>query len=165
MNKDIYRNIAAVTAIFIISLSVMLITNYFQVRGVTPLQTEVVETLKLLNDTNPDNPELQEQIRQLDLLARRAYFIQADHLKLGVYILLGMVAVFVVCLRFYFKGEMHIPDKEIDPIDEWMLKSNMEYVRVGRSLFIFRVLIISFLSNGEDRECGGGNTNSREYAS
>ena len=90
MNKDIYRNIAAVTAIFIISLSVMLITNYFQVRGVTPLQTEVVETLKLLNDTNPDNPELQEQIRQLDLLARRAYFIQADHLKLGVYILLGM---------------------------------------------------------------------------
>ena len=46
MNKDIYRNIAAVTAIFIISLSVMLITNYFQVRGVTPLQTEVVETLK-----------------------------------------------------------------------------------------------------------------------
>lgn len=35
MNKDIYRNIAAVTAIFIISLSVMLITNYFQVRGVT----------------------------------------------------------------------------------------------------------------------------------
>ena len=82
MNKDIYRNIAAVTAIFIISLSVMLITNYFQVRGVTPLQTEVVETLKLLNDTNPDNPELQEQIRQLDLLARRAYFIQADHLKI-----------------------------------------------------------------------------------
>ena len=37
MNKDIYRNIAAVTAIFIISLSVMLITNYFQVRGVTPV--------------------------------------------------------------------------------------------------------------------------------
>lgn len=142
MNKDIYRNIAAVTAIFIISLSVMLITNYFQVRGVTPLQTEVVETLKLLNDTNPDNPELQEQIRQLDLLARRAYFIQADHLKLGVYILLGMVAVFVVCLRFYFKGEMHIPDKEIDPIDEWMLKSkSRKYITwsmfglVGVSLF------------------------------
>lgn len=142
MNKDIYRNIAAVTAIFIISLSVMLITNYFQVRGVTPLQTEVVETLKLLNDTNPDNPELQEQIRQLDLLARRAYFIQADHLKLGVYILLGMVAVCVVCLRFYFKGEMHIPDKEIDPIDEWMLKSkSRKYITwsmfglVGVSLF------------------------------
>ena len=46
MNKDIYRNIAAVTAIFIISLSVMLITNYFQVRGVTPNQIiEKVESL------------------------------------------------------------------------------------------------------------------------
>ena len=163
MNKDIYRNIAAVTAIFIISLSVMLITNYFQVRGVTPLQTEVVETLKLLNDTNPDNPELQEQIRQLDLLARRAYFIQADHLKLGVYILLGMVAVFVVCLRFYFKGEMHIPDKEIDPIDEWMLKSkSRKYITwsmfglVGVSLF-FVFLSSPFLAT-EKTESATGET-------
>ena len=75
MNKDIYRNIAAVTAIFIISLSVMLITNYFQVRGVTPLQTEVVETLKLLNDTNPDNPELQEQIRQIGFISSQGLFL------------------------------------------------------------------------------------------
>ena len=64
MNKDIYRNIAAVTAVFIITLSVMLITNYFQVRGITPLQTEVIETLKALNDTKANNPESQEQIGQ-----------------------------------------------------------------------------------------------------
>lgn len=148
MNKDIYRNIAAVTAIFIISLSVMLITNYFQVRGVTPLQTEVVETLKQLNDTNPDNQELQEQIRQLDLLARRAYFIQEGHLKAGVYILLGMVAVFVVCLRFYFKGEMHIPDKEIDPIDEWMLKTqSRKYITWGMFGLVGIALLFVFLSS------------------
>lgn len=33
MNKDIYRNIAAVTAIFIISLSVMLIIELFSSEG------------------------------------------------------------------------------------------------------------------------------------
>lgn len=148
MNKDIYRNIAAVTAVFIITLSVMLITNYFQVRGITPLQTEVIETLKELNGTNADNPVLQEQIRQLDLLARRAYFIQEDHLKSGVYILLGMVLIFVLSLRFYFKGEMHIPDKEIDPIDEWMLKSkSRRYLTWGTLGLVAVALLFVFLSS------------------
>lgn len=148
MNKDIFRNIALVTAIFIISLSTMLITNYFQVRGVTPLQTDVVETLKQLNDTNSDNPQLQEQIRQLDLLARRAYFIQYDHLKIGVYILLGMIVVFVVCIRFYFAGAMNIPDKEIDPIDEWMIKSkSRKYITWGATGLAVVSLIFVFLSS------------------
>lgn len=148
MNKDIFRNVAIVTAIFMVTLSTMLITNYFQVRGTTPLQTEVVETLKQLNDTNPDNPELQEQIRQLDLLARRAYFIQSDHLKTGVYILLGMVAVFVVCLRFYFAGAMEIPDKEIDPVDEWMIKSrSRKYITWGTAGLVAVSLLFVFLSS------------------
>lgn len=148
MNKDIYRNIAVVTAVFIISLSTMLITNYFQVRGTTPLQTEVIETLKELNDTGSNNPELQEQIRQLDLLARRAYFIQADHLKTGAYILLGMVVVLVVCLRFYFAGAMNLPDKEIDPIDEWMIKSkSRKYVTWGMGGLVAVSFLFVFLSS------------------
>jgi len=123
MKKVILRNIALVSAIFIVAFSIMLITNYFQVRGTTPLQTEVVETLKELNDQNANNPVLQEQIRQLDLLARRAYFVQMDHLMGGVYILLGMLAVFIICTRLYFAQTKDIPDKEIDPIDEWAIKT------------------------------------------
>jgi len=121
--KAILRNIAIVSAIFIVTFSIMLITNYFQVRGATPLQTEVMETLKQINDQNSNNTVLQEQIRQLDLLSRKAYFVQADHLKTGVYILLGMLAVFVISARFYFTREKDIPDKEIDPIDEWAIKT------------------------------------------
>lgn len=163
MNKDIFRNVAIVTAIFMVTLSTMLITNYFQVRGTTPLQTEVIETLKELNDTNSDNPRLQEQIRQLDLLARRAYFIQSDHLKIGVYILLGMVAVFVVCLRFYFAGAMNIPDKEIDPIDEWMIKSkSRRYLTWGTAGLAAVSLLFVFLSSPYLR--GAGDTQEAEQA-
>ncbi len=147
MNKDIYRNIAAVTAVFIIALSTMLITNYFQVRGTTPLQTEVIETLKQLNESNSDNVQLQEQIRQLDLLARKAYFIQADHLKTGVYILLTMLGIFVVCLRFYYAGSMNIPEKEIDPIDDWMIKSkSRKYITWGTVGLAAAALGFVFLS-------------------
>lgn len=123
MKKVILRNIAIVSAVFIVTFSIMLITNYFQVKGTTPLQTEVVETLKELNDQNTGNSALQEQIRQLDLLARKAYFVRMDHLMAGVYILMGMLAVFIICIRLYFAREKDIPDKKIDPIDEWAIKT------------------------------------------
>ena len=132
MKKDVFRNIAIVTSIFILLLSTMLIINYFQVRDVTPLQTEVVETLKSLNDANSENVELQEQIRQLDLLARKAYFVQSGHLKAGIYILLGLIGILMVCLRLYFENTKEIPDKEIDPIDDWILKSkSRKYINWG----------------------------------
>lgn len=123
MNKVILRNIAIISAIFIVTFSIMLITNYFQVRGTTPLQTEVVETLKKLNDENNGNLALQEQIRQLDLLARKAYFVRIDHLVVGVYILLGMLIVFIVSARLYFVRDKNIPLKAIDQMDEWIIKT------------------------------------------
>lgn len=106
-----------------LTVATMLAINYFQVRQVTPLQTDVMETLKGLNEMNSDNEQLQLQIRQLDLLARKAYFVQEDHQKVGVYLLLGMAVVFIVCLRGYYQGVMHVAPKEIDLFDEWLVQS------------------------------------------
>ena len=134
MKKVIFRNIAIVSAIFTVSFSVMLIANYFQIKDVNPLQTEVAETLKQLNDGNANNPMLQEQIRQLDLLARKAYFVSFNRLMTGVYILLGMLAVFFVCTHFYFSGNKDVPDKDIDPIDEWAVKTKARKYVIGGAL-------------------------------
>ncbi len=158
MKKAILRNIAIVSAIFIVTLSIMLITNYFQVRGTTPLQTEVVETLKEINDQDSGNPALQEQIRQLDLLARKAYFVQMDHLLTGVYILLGMLAVFIICTRLYFVSDKNIPDKEIDPIDEWAIKTKARkyviWVAAGIAgvALVFVVLSSPYLKQSQPAE-------------
>ncbi|GHT08831.1 hypothetical protein FACS189426_05430 [Bacteroidia bacterium] len=148
MNKKIIRNIAIVSAIFIVAFSIMLITNYFQVKGVNPLQTEVIETLKQINDENANNTELQEQIRQLDLLARRAYFVRMDHLMTGVYILVAMLAVFLVSLHLYFSDSKQIPDKKIDPIDEWVIKTNARrYVNWAVGVLVVAALVFAGLSS------------------
>lgn len=148
MKKVIFRNIAIVTAIFIFTLSIMLITNYFQVRGTTPLQAEVVETLKQLNDANSNNPELQEQIRQLDLMARKAYFVKYDHLMNGIYILIGMLIIFIVCIRFYFASYKNIPDKELDPIDEWAIKTKArQFVLWGTSAIAVGAVFFAVLTS------------------
>ena len=123
MRKTISRNIAIVSAIFIVAFSIMLITNYFQVSGSETIQSEMIEKLKQANEELGNNPQLQEQIRELDLLARKAYFISHNRLKMGVVILLVMVIVFVTALRIYFAKSKNIPDKKNDPIDDWLLKS------------------------------------------
>ena len=148
MKKIIFRNIAIISAVFILTFSIMLITNYFQVRGANPLQTEVMETLKQINDVNSENVELKEQIRTLDLLARRAYFVNVDHLMGGVYILLFMLAALFVSLRFYYAKEKDIPDKNIDPIDEWIIKTNArKYVKWSAVGLVCVALCFVFLSS------------------
>ena len=148
MNKNIFRNIAAVTAVFALTLSIMLVTNFFQVRKATPLQAEVTETLKTLNDQNADNPELQEQIRQLDLLSRRAYFTGESHLKTGIYLLLAMLGVLILCLRLYYEGVKNIPEKDIDPLDDWLIRSkSRKYVLGGAGALAAAALVLAFLSS------------------
>ncbi|MFV0555120.1 MAG: PQQ-binding-like beta-propeller repeat protein [Mangrovibacterium sp.] len=145
MKRKIYRNIAIVSAIFAISFSVMLTTNYFQVRKSTPLQAEVLETLKTLNYQDAGNVELQEQIRLLDLQARRAYFATQASLKMGIYILIGMLAVMLIMLRLYYAEYRNIPDKEIDPIDEWAIKSKARnYVLGGVMTLAVVSLLLAF---------------------
>ena len=146
MKKTITRNIAIITAIFATVFSIMLITNYFQVKGSDMLQTEVIETLKQINDDNANNPELKEQIRRLDLLARKAYFVSHERLMAGVYILFVMLAILIFSLRLFYAEVKNIPDKEIDPIDEWAIKTSArKYVKwIGGGLilaaFVFALL-------------------------
>ncbi len=121
--RKLYRNISVVTTVFMLVLAVMLGVSYYQMQQVSPLETGVMETLKELNETNGDNELLGQQIRELDLLSRKAYFVKEGQLKVGLYLLLGMAAVLAVCLNLYFKETKNLPEKEFDPIDEWMIKS------------------------------------------
>ena len=121
--RKLYRNIAIVTVVFMLALTTMLGVSYYQMQRVSPLETGVMETLKELNESNGDNEGLQQQIRQLDLLSRKAYFVHEGQLKMGTYLLLAMALVLVVCLNLYYKETKNLPEKDLDPIDEWMNKS------------------------------------------
>ena len=159
MNRNVYRNIAFVTVAFALALFVMLGVSWVQMRQATPLQTEVMETLKQLNESNTENVELAEEIRQLDLLSRKAYFTQKSHLKSGAWILCAMALVIGLCLRMYFKDTKNLPEKELDPIDEWLTKSNArKYIGWGVGGLAAASVLFAVLSSGRVR--GSMNDNS-----
>jgi hypothetical protein len=155
MRKAISRNTAIISAIFIVAFSIMLIINYFQVSSSETLQSEVIENLKQVNEELGNNLQLQEQIRELDLLARKAYFINLDRLKTGVIILVFMILVFVISIRIYFEKSKDIPNKEIDPIDEWLIKSKTRkyvvWITSGLALggIVFAVLTSPYLKTAK----------------
>ena len=149
MKRNVYRNIALVTVLFALVLLVMMGVSWVQMRQVTPLQTEVMETLKQLNESNTENAELAEQIRQLDLLSRKAYFTQETHLKVGAWILCAMAVVIGLSLRMYFKDTKNLPEKELDPIDEWMIKCNARrYIGYGMLGVGCLVLVFAVFTSG-----------------
>ena len=149
MKRNVYRNIALVTTIFALVLLVMMGVSWVQMRQVTPLQTEVMETLKQLNESNTENAELAEQIRQLDLLSRKAYFTQETHLKIGAWILCAMAVVIGLSLRMYFKDTKNLPEKELDLIDEWMIKCNARrYIGYGMLGVGCLVLVFAVFTSG-----------------
>lgn len=146
--KKIYRNIAIVTAVFMVVLTIMLGVSYYQMQSVSPLQSEVMQTLKTLNEGNGDNESLQQQIRQLDLISRKAYFVQEGQLKSGIYILLGMAVVLLVSLNMYYKETKTLPDKHLDPIDEWMNKSrSRKYLTWTSVASAAAVVLVVFFQN------------------
>ncbi|MCL1973494.1 MAG: PQQ-like beta-propeller repeat protein [Bacteroidetes bacterium] len=153
MKRTISRNIAVVSAIFMIAFSIMLIVNYFQVNGSDTTQSEAMEQLKQANEENGNNPLLQEQIRRLDLLARKAYFISLNRLKVGMAILLAMAGIFVISIRVYLAKSKEIPDKDIDPIDDWLIKSKtrryLVWAAAGVTLggLLFALLTSPYLKN------------------
>ena len=110
MKRNVYRNIALVTAIFAL---------------------------------------VPEQIRQLDLLSRKAYFTQETHLKIGAWILCAMAVVIGLSLRMYFKDTKNLPEKELDPIDEWMIKCNARrYIGYGMLGMGCLVLVFAVFNSG-----------------
>lgn len=137
MKKNIYRNIALVTMAFAIAVATMMAVSWWQMRRATPLQTEVMETLKQLGDANPDNAVLSGQIRQLDLLSRKAYFTGESQLKTGGWILCAMAAVIAFCLRMYYSAARQLPSKDLDTTDEWLTKSHARrYLRIGAACLV-----------------------------
>ena len=150
--RKLYRNMAIVTSIFMLVLVVMMGVSYYQMQQVSPLQSEVMQTLKELNEANGENEALQQQVRELDLLSRKAYFVKEGQLKVGLFILLAMAGVLIVSLNLYYRGTKTLPDKELDPVDEWMNKSRsrkyITWASAGAAAAVLAMVVLQHVDFG-----------------
>lgn len=102
--------VAAVTAVFCLVTVVLLIANAVQLRISDPLNSPALVALREQFAGDTGNEALKQDIRTLDLLARKAYFTGQAQIRRGGIILLAGAVVLIVLIVLIDDLRMTLPD-------------------------------------------------------
>jgi outer membrane protein assembly factor BamB len=119
--EHFFRRTALVAGIIAAVLCILLTVNYLQLQRSDPLNSRALERLILRLGDNPEEGELREEIRALDLLARRAYFSRRWQIRTASLMLLLSVGVLLVSLKVL--GGRRKLTEEKSPSSPWTLAS------------------------------------------
>lgn len=109
-------NTAIISGVFCVVVALLLLLNYWQLSKNDPLESQTMQILVERLGKEPNNEELKQDIRQLDLLARKAYFNTHWQIKTGGILLLVGGIIFAVALRFYYslKAKIEVPEQKTE---------------------------------------------------
>jgi len=102
------QNIVVIAGIFCITVALLLLLNFWQVSKNDPIESKVIEALVERLSEEPNNEELKTEIRNFDLLARKAYFNSEWQIKTGSYLLLFGAIILAFALHVYYSAKSRI---------------------------------------------------------
>jgi outer membrane protein assembly factor BamB len=151
------KRIAIVSAVLAGILSILMIVNYIQTKSVDPLNSPAIAQLMTKLQENPEDTVLIEQIRALDLLARKAYFIHKWQVRTGSYLLFAFVLVCLLALKYMSSLEPRLPDLTKGPEPEKAWESRLlsrKYLLFGGLGLVMLAFVLGLLSQTEIKKIG-----------
>jgi outer membrane protein assembly factor BamB len=119
---------------------------------VDPLNSPALEQLMRELEEDPQNETLKNQIRAVDLLARKAYFTSQWQIKIGGYLLFGGLVILVIGLKMMSDMNKKFPEPEkkskLENIWQENVKARQWIGTVGLGLVTISIILI-FLSHSE----------------
>jgi outer membrane protein assembly factor BamB len=112
------KQIAIIAGVFTAFVGVLLLLNYLQIKKSDPLNSLVLEKLVERLSSEPNNQQFVEEIRQVDLLMRKAYFTSLWQVRTGAYLMLFGAIVLVLSLRVYYGLRFAIDQPSAEQIKE-----------------------------------------------
>jgi len=162
------KKVVVIAGVFAIILSILMIANYIQTRSVEPLNSQALKQLMLQLQKEPDNTVLKEQIRALDLLARKAYFINQWQIRSGGFILFTAILIIIVSLKYLNARKTKYPDLEstLAPNMSWEDKilARKSIIYSGIAIFVL-ALVASILSESEISASGSETNQAADFPS
>ncbi|MBC8180379.1 PQQ-like beta-propeller repeat protein [candidate division KSB1 bacterium] len=146
------RAVAVVAVAFNLIVSILIIANFFQTKMYDPIKSPVLEKLIQKANENPSEISLKEEIRALDLLARKAYFTKKWQIRTGGFILFGGVLVLLIAFKYMNIFRRYLPelDGEGRTDDSWEKKFFARKYLVGGYLTVLLIsLILIIVSHNE----------------
>jgi outer membrane protein assembly factor BamB len=138
-------NAAIIAVIFTAFVALLMLLNYYQLKSQDPLELKSLEILVEQLKDDPNNEELRNEIRNLDLLARKAFFTQQWQVIAGRYLLLFGGIVWIVAMRFYFSSRSKIEEPEGLQINEVVARTiSQRWIIIAGVLLIILSFSASF---------------------
>lgn len=135
------RQLLFVSGLFMGLTALLLLFNYLQISKSDPLESKTLTVLVDRLVTEPGNEALAEEVRQLDLLARKAYFNSVWQLKTGAALLLAGAIAFVVFFRLYLRATWGIDEPDT-------LKSNTALKKQKTQQWMLVATLLLLVSGG-----------------
>jgi outer membrane protein assembly factor BamB len=133
------QNIALIAGIFSAMVALLLLLNYWQISKTDPVESKALEVLVERLKQEPNNDGLKTEIRNYDLLARKAYFNSQWQIQTGALMLLFGAIVLAFALRVYYsaKAKIDAPDKVMENEIASRILAQKGIIIVGAVVFLF----------------------------
>ncbi len=144
------RLTAMLGGIFSLLLIVLILVTYLQLKKTDPLNTPALAHLQQQFQRDPANEALKQEIRALDLLARKAYFTSRWQVRTGGYLLaasLLLVIVSVKALELMTPPGPQIPAREL-PDGIRTLAARRKWLIAGASLLAVIAFVLAWFTHG-----------------
>ena len=147
-DKQIFAYRASLIAgIFSLIVGVIMLLNYWQLKTTDPLESVALKNLvERLKEDNA-NEDLKVEIRNLDLMARNAFFTNQWQIRSGAYLLIGGLIIMVISLRVYFTLDksVSLPESSVTKLDLELLITR-KGILYTLAIIFGAALVASFLS-------------------
>lgn len=137
-----------VTGIFCTITTILLLLNFWQIQQNKPLDNVALKTLVDRLNADPNNDALKVDIRNLDLLARKAYFNSQWQIETGGILLLLGAILFFAALKVYHdtRAKIEIP-VDLSKNDSIARMLSQRWLLVTIGILFAGALSASYFSN------------------
>lgn len=159
-SKDIstLRTISHIAAGFTLVIALTMIFSFVQLKIINPLDNPVLIQIREQYDKDPANAVNAEQVRIMDLMARRAYFSARWQVETGSYLLILGAVVFIICQRLIAGNERTIPAFPGPKPDMIVAgKRKRQYLVIAGVLVSFTAVAASFIMRRDLPDTGEKN--------
>lgn len=150
-NVRLWRGVAIVAGVYSFIFCILIIANFTQINRVDPVNTKVINALVERLKENPNDNQLREEIRELDLLARKAYFTNQWQIRNGGYMLMLGVLVLIIAMQFIRLATKELPVVSTESSDKLLYtqKTARLWVSIGGGTLVIVALVFAFLTQNQ----------------
>lgn len=148
-NINIWEKVELIAIAFALLISALLIVNYFQYKTMDPVESKLIDSLVIRLNQEPENAELREEIRNIDLLSRKAYFTQQWQIRTGGYLLLLALVLIIISRQMMMSDEEKTVDLSESAFGFMDKKQSRIWVSSIGGVVVAAALILAFFSHQE----------------